>query len=400
MNGMRSFDGNVKRATERVQNDGQLCEENRKLILDFTEKCFADGLSKGRICKILYTVRYLGGYVKKPFPEATKLDIQNVVAQIERQDRYSEWTKYDFKVILKKFYKWLKGKDETYPDEVRWIKPKIKNGKKMLPDNLVTEDEVKLIAEATLHPRDKAFIMTLYESGCRIGEILSLELKNVQFDEFGAVLRVSGKTGDRRVRVVSSAPLLASWLDVHPDRSNPEAPLWAGRFKKYSRDSFTYQTAMRMLKENALKAGVKRRIYPHLFRHSRATALASRLTEAQMKEHFGWVQSSDMASVYVHLSGRDVDEALLKTYGIKTGEEKKEEKFKPKNCPRCKTPGSPISKFCNRCGTVLDAGTVYEMENEREKADNLLNELMKNPEFKEYMLRKVNELGLGQGITQ
>ena len=105
-----------------------------------------------------------------------------------------------------------------------------------------------------------------------------------------------------------------------------------------------------------------------------------------------------MASVYVHLSGRDVDEALLKTYGIKTGEEKKEEKFKPKNCPRCKTPGSPISKFCNRCRTVLDAEAVEELENEREKADNLLNELMKNPEFKEYMLRKVNELGLEKQI--
>jgi hypothetical protein len=35
-----------------------------------------------------------------------------------------------------------------------------------------------------------------------------------------------------------------------------------------------------------------------------------------MKEYFGWVQSSDMASVYVHLSGRDVDSALLKLHGM------------------------------------------------------------------------------------
>ncbi len=394
-----SFDGDTKRAVERVREDKQLCEENRKLILDFADKCFADGLSKGRICKILYTIRYIGGYVKKPFPQATKLDVQAVVVQIERNERYSEWTKYDFKVILKKFYKWLKGNDEVYPDEVRWIKPRIKNGNRMLPDNLVTEEEVKRMAEATLHPRDKAFVMILYESGCRIGEILSLKLQNVQFDEFGAILRVSGKTGDRRVRVVSSAPLIASWIDVHPDRSNPEAPLWAGRYKRYSKGSFTYQTSMVMLKDTAKKAGVKRRIYPHLFRHSRATALASRLTEAQMKEHFGWVQSSDMASVYVHLSGRDVDEALLKTYGIKTGEVPKEEKFKPKNCPRCKTVSSPISKFCQKCGSVLDAGTVYEMENERGKADNLLNRLMKDEEFKNSVVKKITELGLDKELA-
>jgi integrase len=39
---------------------------------------------------------------------------------------------------------------------------------------------------------------------------------------------------------------------------------------------------------------VKRaRIDGHSFRHSRATWLANKLTEAQMKEHFGWTQSSD-----------------------------------------------------------------------------------------------------------
>ena len=35
-----------------------------------------------------------------------------------------------------------------------------------------------------------------------------------------------------------------------------------------------------------------------------------------MKEHFGWVQGSEMAATYVHLSGRDVDNALLKLQGL------------------------------------------------------------------------------------
>ena len=34
-----------------------------------------------------------------------------------------------------------------------------------------------------------------------------------------------------------------------------------------------------------------------------------------MKEYFGWTQASDTAAVYVHLSGRDVDSALLKLAG-------------------------------------------------------------------------------------
>ena len=53
-----------------------------------------------------------------------------------------------------------------------------------------------LLAAAEKDPRDKAFIMTLWESGCRVGEILALRIRHVAFDEYGAILRVSGKTGD------------------------------------------------------------------------------------------------------------------------------------------------------------------------------------------------------------
>jgi integrase/recombinase XerD len=58
---------------------------------------------------------------------------------------------------------------------------------------LLTEEAVKGLAEAAGNPRDRALVLVLYESGCRAGEILSLSIKNVQFDEYGAQLIVSGK---------------------------------------------------------------------------------------------------------------------------------------------------------------------------------------------------------------
>ena len=62
---------------------------------------------------------------------------------------------------------------------------------------------------------------------------------------------------------------------------------------------------------------MKKRIYPHLFRHYRTTRLANVLTEAQLKQLFGWVQVSRIATTYVYLSGRDVDNALLKLHGMR-----------------------------------------------------------------------------------
>ena len=159
--------------------------------------------------------------------KATKQQIKAVVVQLE-QSKYSEWTKKDYKVTLKFFYKWLEG-GEDYPDRVKWIKASFKNSKTKLPEDLLTEDEVKRLADAAEHPRDRALVQVLFESGCRIAELLTLRIKNVHFDGYGAVLHVVGKMGDRRVRIVASAPSLASWLDIHPKRSDPECPLWLSR---------------------------------------------------------------------------------------------------------------------------------------------------------------------------
>ena len=72
-----------------------------------------------------------------------------------------------------------------------------------------------------------------------------------------------------------------------------------------------------------------------------------------MKEYFGWTQSSKMASIYVHLSGRDVDDAILKLYGKKSIEKNKQEEIKTKTCVRCNEINSFDAKYCKRCGFSL-----------------------------------------------
>jgi len=135
-------------------------------------------------------------------------------------------------------------------------------------------------------------------------------------------------------------------------------------------------------------AGVKKRVNPHAFRHSRATFLANNLTEAQMKEYFGWVQSSGMAAVYVHLSGRDVDNAILKLHGLAETHDN-EDVPKVKNCARCRERNSPVSKFCCGCGSPLDIQTTIELDEKRKTSDEVISLLVKDPQVQHMIVEKI-----------
>lgn len=357
--------------------------------MDFYQDYLSQGYSLARKIKYLTILKSISKQLSKPFHMVTRQDIAIWVSRLEGSN-YSEPTKRDYKVILKVFFRWLK-KSETYPSEVSWMKV-TRSKNHTLPEQLVTEEEVKQIAEQAINARDKAFILVLYESGCRIGEILSLTIGNVTFDEYGSILMVNGKTGQRRVRIIASTPMLAQWIDNHPLRNHLDAPLWINLGAKNRFQPILYGAAISLLKEIAAKAGIKKRIYPHLFRHSRATHLANHLTESQLKQHFGWIQGSSMASVYVHLSGRDVDHALLELNGINISKEKETEKFKAIDCPRCKIKNSPISKFCNACGLALDMKTAIELDETRSKADKIITELVKEPGVVDVLLEAIGQI--------
>ncbi|MCX6821798.1 MAG: tyrosine-type recombinase/integrase [Candidatus Aenigmarchaeota archaeon] len=300
---------------------------NKALIDKFLEFCKANGLSQLRITKYYYTLPKIAEWLNKPFGKVTKDDMIKLVGKIEETD-YAEWTKHDYKAIIKRFYKWINN-DEDYPDTVKWIKPTVRANHQKLPDDMLTADDIDLLISKANNIRDKALVCVLYESGCRIGEVLGIKIKNVSFDEYSPILLVNGKTGSRRLRLIDKLGLLKTWLQAHPDKDNPDEYMFVSLARNRIKNKpIEYHAVVKILRELAKLSGIKHKVNPHNFRHSRATHLANKLTEAQMKQMFGWTQNSGMASIYVHLSGRDLDEPLLKMSGLLDKETEKEEETK------------------------------------------------------------------------
>ncbi|MGQ9782269.1 MAG: tyrosine-type recombinase/integrase, partial [Nitrososphaeria archaeon] len=178
---------------------------------------------------------------------------------VDSNTKWSDWTKADFKKILKFFYRWLR-KSEDYPEEVKWIKVRLKKNNEKTPEQIITKEEVELIASEARNPMERAFVLCLYETACRIGEFLNIRLKDIQFDQYGCFILISGKTGWRRVRIIDYSKDLLSWLDAHPFKSDPESWLWINP-KNSQRIMPGFAT--HLLKELARKAGITKRANPH-----------------------------------------------------------------------------------------------------------------------------------------
>lgn len=353
-------------------------KKNSETILRFYRQLVAEGLGIARQIKYLSTLRRIASLLNKPFEKATKDDIIDFVVKIEQQG-YSEWTKRDYKIVLKRFYKWLHGCEEEYPAEVRWIKVGHNIPNTLQKKDLLTIDDIERIANSARNLRDKAFIWVYFESMRRLGEILTLKIGDVEFDELGARLIVNGKMGRDHGRVITSVPLLSSWLNMHPLRNNPNAPLWVTLGSKKSYKQLSYGATRSMLRDCAERAGIKKRVWLYLIRHSRITPASKILPHALLCATAGWKQNSRMPSVYIHLAGEDIDEAHCILNGTVTVE-KKDERLKPLLCQRCDSKNLPGSTFCNKCGAPLDLKTAIELDQARVKLDRLFDKLTEDPQ--------------------
>lgn len=351
--------------------ESAICKQNKALILKFKDHNLMNNVSLPRIIRQLGTLRLVAEHVKTDFPKATKEDFEQFILWLQSQ-KYSIETIDTHKKIIKVFYRWI-GNGEC-PESVKWIKSTSGKSKK-LPEEMLTEEEVRRLIAVAEHKRDKAFIASVWESGCRIGEIGTLLLKHVVFDDLGCQILVDGKTGMRRIRLVTSAPYLLEWINQHPLHDNPSAPLWINIDRRKGHQT-GYANFKKILGTASRKAGIKKPINPHHFRHSRATYMAQFLTEAQMKEYFGWAQDSSMAARYVHLSGKQVDDAILKMYGLKKQEEQ-ETILKREPCPRCKNLNDVNHQYCEKCWLPLTPQATSEVEEVRQKDQEAMVAIMK-----------------------
>lgn len=269
-------------------------------------------------------------WLGKPLSSATERDLIILKKRLRAMPSGPQYAR-----LLRMFYKAAKREDLR---ELVVLKQRLK---KLRPDDLLTVQEVQAMIDATAPLRDRALLGVLWETGVRVSEIMALDLADVRGTDSPAnggrkvyrlwfkKTKVAGE--EHSGYVLESAPVLEAWLKAHPD-PRPEAPL----FPAWGGAHLTRHGGYGIVTRAARHAGIAKRIYPHIFRHSRATfLLANGMTDAQVKALLGWVPGSMMLNRYAHLTSKDAYGGLLKAMGLEPEKvdlgklEFKEESLKP-----------------------------------------------------------------------
>lgn len=315
-----------------------------------------------------------------PYENLTLLDVYNGIEKIksENSDRgtpFAQNTIYDFVRILKSFILWMIENDlSKLPEKkIQKIQPPPKNRMTKTAGDILTIEEIDKMLKACLRSRDRAMLSMLYEGGFRIGEIGTVTWGDLAFDSKGVKVNTDRKTGKPRyIRLVDSKPLLVNWMADYPFEIKPEYPV----FLTERNQPIMHQGVTLLIRRIAQRAGITKKVNPHIFRHSRITHLIiAGLPDSIIKTMIWGNLTTDMFQTYAHLTGEDVDNAVMKMHGIiNPAEAKKQRGMTPRQCPTCGEINNHTADFCINCMTALHEDATRSIE-------SLSKDFMSNPQM-------------------
>lgn len=312
-----------------LQNS-ELSSQNIKILEEFQNHLLAEGLSTSRISTYMSSFKMLAPLIDFELKKASKKDLKKLVGKINQnqvpgEDR-SVWTIAEYKKAIKKFYRFVEG--EVEPEIIDFIKSHPKESEKPMtdPDELMKPEHVEKMLRNATNMRDKAYLNFLWDSGARIGEILSLDWGDLQFTD--DMLRVSinnSKTGGRKIYLVECRERMLEWKKKYRsilDEDNSlhrHDPVFVTLRPFQEKRRMKYRTARKQIKKIRQDTDIPDHIKlnPHAWRKARATNMASRgMNQPTMNQYFGWAPGSDNPVLYIRLAKRDVEKSVRRIYNL------------------------------------------------------------------------------------
>jgi len=172
------------------------------------------------------------------------------------------------------------------------------NKVKKLPE-VLTEQELLIILKHTPNLKHKTILSLLYSSGLRVSELIGLRIHDIVWEKNYLFVR-EGKGKKDRITLLSEnvAVLLNSYIQKYkPNYWLIESP---------NRKQYSTSSVRAILRKSAKNAGIRKRVYPHMLRHSFATHLLEKGTDLRYIQELLGHGNSKTTEIYTHVSKKSL----------------------------------------------------------------------------------------------
>lgn len=408
------LEAKIHRYQKAIMAFSEVPKENKEAIIRFDNR-----LQCGYKSRINYMVAFKCFLKHAPYKEFQfykRDDFNNWLKVLEL--RYKPNTATSYIDDVERLFQFVLDleEDETPPCMKGIKRPRIdlREREQRLSENLLDKSQILKLIRMTSNKKYQAIIMTGFDGALRKSEIMNIYIKeDMEIFEDHIVLTVRDSKGGTTdpVTLVDSVPYIKAWLSEHPfyvgENTPLRTPLWPrDRIPLYKNVEIDGQKTKKIfplkpwivewiLSMLTQKAGIKRKIWPHLLRHSKISSMLNdegyTISEVQ---HHARHRSIASTMLYLHLKkNHNLKNKMLEKAGkLKIDKKVGENPFKPILCQRCSEENVPTNKFCLRCGWDFSKDLrQVKMEDEKEiLAKNFMTFIANNPEASEFLKGMMN----------
>ncbi len=371
----------------------------KQLVKEFTFK----DISYIRRIQFIKALRKTCFATEKDLKDVTREEVKDIVAQfhgihrtpITRRD-FINYNKAIWKVILPE--KDYKGRvdDTITPYAWRISSYSDKSTQKDKADKLTHEEYLKILNSLNKDPRIQLYYSLMFECLARPQELCYVDIKDVDVRDNYARIRIKeyGKEGTKTLQVIDSYFYLTEWLNKHPLKHDPDAPLFLSIGNNNRHARLTPKHANKILRNKLKELGINKPITNYSFKRNGVTVRYLSGEPAQnIQKIAGWT-STDQLRTY-DLSGQEdfLNEELVRK-GIAKADGKDKKRFLSfKNCMFCNTVNPITNELCSHCKRPLNREKILAEEKKKNEEIAAIKEKMNqmNEMMESLMLEKVND---------
>ena len=296
----------------------------KEIVEAFGEDCRLRGLTNKTSKEYQSILRKFLVFLDKgdtTLQEVNTLTLRNFLAYLMDERKLTHKTIKDYFTALSTFYDYLVIEEQAQrniilPFRKRYLR-RYKDGYDSQERKLISVEDMSKLVNSALDPRDKAIMVLLAKTGVRRGELVKMDVDDVNWVNYSVTLKPTPKRSNRRVFFDDEAALLLRrWLRMR-DKLGPQTDALfvnyndRGRLKRSGVYNAVLKYAERLGLHDTSSTMLEDHFGPHCFRHWFTTYLLRNGMRREYVKELRGDRRGEAIDIYHHIDREELRKAYL-----------------------------------------------------------------------------------------